>query len=134
VLRALPSRATSKKLRTERCFLTYFLLDKKTDALSHFLLSACYPGSPPGQGCISKMQPENTKGDHDMTKKLAIEYQTDTDVVLAVEHAGKHWAVHITVDFDNEDGGIFAQIGRDNILCTETSFGWHEKHDNEPQE
>ncbi len=26
-----------------------------------------------------------------MTKKLRIEEQTDTHVILAVDHAGKHW-------------------------------------------
>jgi hypothetical protein len=59
--------------------------------------------------------------------------QTDTRVILAVDHAGKHWEIDVRVDFD-EDGGIVAEIVRDSVLCTSAEFAWDEKHVNEPQD
>ncbi len=64
--------------------------------------------------------------------RLYIDEQTDTRIILAVDHAGRHWEIDVRVDFD-EDGGIIAEIGRDSILCTSTEFGWHDRHDNEKQ-
>lgn len=64
--------------------------------------------------------------------KLAIEPQTDTRVILSVDHAGRHWEIDVRVDFD-EDGGIIADIARDGIFCTGAEFGWHDKHENEAQ-
>ena len=66
------------------------------------------------------------------TDKLRIEEQTDTRVILAVNHAGKYWEIDIRIDTD-EDGGIDADISRDGIICTSTGFGWQDKHENEPQ-
>ncbi len=65
--------------------------------------------------------------------KLYIDHQTDTRIILAVDHGGKHWEIDVTIDAD-EDGGILAGIGRDSILCTSCEFGWTEKHCNEPQD
>ena len=64
--------------------------------------------------------------------KLYVDLQIDTRVILAVDHAGKHWEIDVTIDCD-EDGGILAEIGRDSILCTSAEYGWDEKHVNEPQ-
>lgn len=68
-----------------------------------------------------------------MSKKLRIDDQTDTRVILAVDHAGKHWEIDVRVDFD-EDGGIIADIHRSGIFVTSAEFGWREKHVNEPQD
>ncbi len=65
--------------------------------------------------------------------KLIIEHQTDDRVILAVDCAGKHWTIDVTIDTD-EDGGIEVAIGRDFILCTSCEFGWDEKHVNEDQD
>ncbi len=64
--------------------------------------------------------------------KLIINEQTDTRVILAVDHGGVHWEIDVRVDFD-EDGGIVADIARDGIYCTGAEFGWRDRHDNEPQ-
>jgi hypothetical protein len=65
--------------------------------------------------------------------KLIIDHQTDDRVILAVDHAGKHWTIDVTID-TRENGGIEAAIGRDFILCTSCEFGWDEKHINEDQD
>jgi hypothetical protein len=65
--------------------------------------------------------------------QLVIEHQSDNSIRLAVDHAGKRWTVDVSADFD-EDGGISAQIGRDDVLCTSAEFGWDEKHVNEGQD
>ena len=44
--------------------------------------------------------------------KLYIDHQTDTRIILAVDHGGKHWEIDVTIDAD-EDGGILAGIGRE---------------------
>ena len=66
--------------------------------------------------------------------KIHIDQHTDDRVILAIDHAGKHWEIDVRVDYDIEDGGISVDIGRDNILCTSAEFGWIEKHVNEPQD
>jgi CYTH domain-containing protein len=63
---------------------------------------------------------------------LYVDLQTDTRVILAVDHAGKHWEIDVTID--DEDGGILAEIGRDSILGASAEFGWDENHVNEPQD
>jgi hypothetical protein len=65
--------------------------------------------------------------------KLVIEHQTDDCVRLSVNYAGKRWTIDVSADFE-EDGGIGAYIGRDEVLCTSAEFGWDEKHVNEPQD
>jgi hypothetical protein len=66
-------------------------------------------------------------------KKLVITEQTATRIILAAYHTGKQWEIDVRVDFD-EVGGIVADIARDGIHCTSAEFGWHEKHQNEPQD
>ena len=66
--------------------------------------------------------------------KIYIDQHTDDRVILAIDHAGKHWEIDVRADYDIEDGGISVDIGRDSILCTGTEFGWAEKHVNEPQD
>ena len=68
-----------------------------------------------------------------MTAKLAIDEQSASRIILTVDHAGRHWEIDVRVDFD-EDGGIVADIHRDGIFVTGTEFGWHDKHENEPQD
>jgi len=64
--------------------------------------------------------------------KIVIDEQTDTRIILAVDHGGKRWEIDVRIDLD-EDGGIVADIARDGIICTGAEFGWHDKHDNEDQ-
>jgi len=65
--------------------------------------------------------------------KFIIEEQTDSRVIIAVEHAGKRWEIHVRAHFDS-DGGLTVDIARDGIICTGTEFDWDSKHDNEPQD
>jgi hypothetical protein len=64
--------------------------------------------------------------------RLVIEEQTDTRIIIAVDHAGRRWEIDVRADFD-QDGGIVADIARDGIICTGAEFGWQGKHDNEPR-
>ncbi|MGB9644121.1 MAG: hypothetical protein WCB44_03160 [Stellaceae bacterium] len=41
--------------------------------------------------------------------------------------------IDVRLDLD-EDGGIVADISRDGIHCTGAEFGWHDKHENAPQD
>jgi hypothetical protein len=69
----------------------------------------------------------------DTAMKLVVTEQTDTCIILAVDHRGRHWEIDVRADFD-EDGGISADINRDGVLCTSAEFGWRDKHDNEKQD
>jgi len=66
--------------------------------------------------------------------KIYVDHQQDDRIILAIDHAGKHWEIDVCVDYAIEDGGISVGIGRDSILCTSAEFGWTEKHENEPQD
>ena len=46
--------------------------------------------------------------------KLYIDEQTDTRVILVVDHGGKHWEIDVTIDPDDDDYGINVDIGRDS--------------------
>ncbi len=63
-----------------------------------------------------------------------IDLQTDTRIILAVDHGGKHWEIDVTIDPDDDDYGINVDLGRDSVLCTSCAFGWNDKHDNEPKD
>lgn len=65
-----------------------------------------------------------------VTGCLAVQHEQPSRIVLAIDHAGKHWQIDVTVDLDS-DGGITVDISRDNVLCTTADFGWLEQHVNE---
>jgi hypothetical protein len=65
--------------------------------------------------------------------KFIIEEQTDSRVIIAVEHAGKRWEIDVRADF-GLDGGLMVDIARDGIICTGAEFDWDSKHDNEPRD
>jgi hypothetical protein len=41
--------------------------------------------------------------------------------------------IDVRVDFD-KDGGIVADIHRSGIFVISAEFGWHDKHENKPQD
>jgi hypothetical protein len=65
---------------------------------------------------------------------MLIEAINENYTVLTINKNGKVWEVRVHIDPDETDGGIEVVIGRDDVYCTGTEFGWDEKHCNEPQE
>src|SRR5271166_4582082 len=108
-------KKASKFLRCARCFFVGFL--KRA-----FCNSELRQGDRP---FACRNQAAETKDGNAMTcTKIVIDEQTDTRIILAVDHGGKRWEIDVRIDLD-EDVGILANTALYRNTWLFAAYDWH---------